>query len=118
MAWDSYRRLIRDFAVKLHGAAEEFLLQEEALLTKKGKKSLAELGVEDMKLLVQQYKTLYNLNVMSPFPQELSGQLLEVIRYFYEKRREGTGKPAALKRSSGRERWRFCYRRWSSEAGR
>ena len=38
-----------------------------------------------MKLLVQQYKTLYNLNVMSPFPQELSGQLLEVIRYFYEK---------------------------------
>lgn len=86
MAWDSYRRLIRDFAVKLHGAAEDFfLLQEEALLTKKGKKSLAELGVEDMKLLVQQYKTLYNLNVMSPFPQELSGQLLEVIRYFYEK---------------------------------
>ena len=86
MAWDSYRRLIRDFAVKLHGAAEDFfLLQEEALLTKKGKKSLAELGVEDMKLLVQQYKTLYNLNVMKPFPQDPLDQLQEVIpRRIYE----------------------------------
>lgn len=86
MAWDSYRRLIRDFAVKLHGAAEDFfLLQEEALLTKKGKKSLSELGVEDMKLLAQQYKTLYNLNVMKPFPQDPLDQLQEVIHHFYEK---------------------------------
>ena len=86
MAWDSYRRLIKDFAVKLHGVEEDFfLLAEEALLRKKGKKSLTKLGAEEMMLLAQEYKTLYNLNILKPFPQKPSEQLQEVIQYFYEK---------------------------------
>jgi pyruvate,orthophosphate dikinase len=90
-AWDCYRRLIVMFASTVKGVDKNKF--ERVLDHYKKKKSVtadSELATEDVRALVEEYKTIYRREVGEPFPQDVMVQLKEsrdaVFRSWMNKR--------------------------------
>eukprot|EP01006_Ploeotia_vitrea_P030443 TRINITY_DN62862_c0_g1_i2.p1 TRINITY_DN62862_c0_g1~~TRINITY_DN62862_c0_g1_i2.p1 ORF type:complete len:959 (-),score=151.37 TRINITY_DN62862_c0_g1_i2:195-3071(-) len=79
-AWDSYRRFIQMFGNVVQGIDGGMF--EEALTgqkEKKGVKEDTELGAEELKALVAEYKQIYKKAVNHDFPQKPEEQLWDAI---------------------------------------
>jgi pyruvate, orthophosphate dikinase len=79
-AWDSYRRLVQMFANVVRGVSGERL---QAVITElkadRGVKLDTELGVQELRLLVQRFKGLVNETTGEPFPQDPVAQLRAAV---------------------------------------
>jgi pyruvate, orthophosphate dikinase len=79
-AWDAYRRFIQMFSNVAMGM--DINVFEDILSAMKKKKKVeldTELGAEDLKLLVEQYKAAYKKHMKTPFPQDPKQQLNAAI---------------------------------------
>ena len=84
-AWDSYRRLVQMFGNVCRGVKGEAL--ERAIADRKreaGVKLDTELGVEDLKALVGDFKRLYRERTGEDFPQDPRDQLTQAIRAVFD----------------------------------
>ena len=80
-AYDSYRRFIQMFSDVVMGIAKakfEQILDDTK--EKRGVKNDTELTADDLKQIVQRYKSLYLAEMGKEFPQEPKEQLLEAIK--------------------------------------
>src|SRR4051794_2181967 len=84
-AWDSYRRFVQMFGNVCRGVEGEAI--ERAIAHRKreaGVKLDTELGVEELKLLVQDFKALYRERTGEDFPQDPREQLTQAIRAVFD----------------------------------
>jgi len=84
-AWDSYRRLVQMFANVVRGVSGERL---QAVITElkaeSGVKLDTELGVEEMRLLVERFKGLTEEATGEPFPQDPRAQLRAAVSAVFD----------------------------------
>ncbi|MBN2325303.1 MAG: pyruvate, phosphate dikinase [Spirochaetes bacterium] len=79
-AWDAYRRFIQMFGdVVMEVPHEEYEKILDAQKKKKGVKLDTELGTEDLKEVVKNYKALYKKHTGEDFPQDPKEQLWKSI---------------------------------------
>jgi pyruvate,orthophosphate dikinase len=79
-AWDSYRRFIAMFSNVVKGCSgEDFEHVLETIKRKKAVESDTQLDTEDLKWVVNQYKSVYKRETGEPFPQEPTAQLWAAI---------------------------------------
>jgi pyruvate,orthophosphate dikinase len=84
-AWDSYRRFVQMFGNVCRGVPGEKL--EERITERKsaaGVKEDTELGVDDLKALVDDFKELYREETGEEFSQEPQEQLAQAIRAVFD----------------------------------
>src|SRR4051795_3692954 len=84
-AWDSYRRFVQMFGNVCRGVEGDAI--ERAIAHRKreaGVKLDTELGVEELKLLVQDFKALYRERTGEDFPQDPREQLTQAIRAVFD----------------------------------
>jgi pyruvate,orthophosphate dikinase len=84
-AWDSYRRFVQMFGNVCRGVAGEAI--EDAIKAQKkkaGVKDDTELGVDDLKALVDAFKKLYRDETDEDFPQDPQDQLAQAIRAVFD----------------------------------
>ncbi len=80
-AYDSYRRFIQMFSdVVMEIPKHKFEEAIDALKTKKGVKLDIELDANDMKKLVETFKSIYKKNKKEDFPQDNRVQLIEAVK--------------------------------------
>ena len=84
-AWDSYRRFVQMFGNVCRGVEGEAL--ERAIAERKRAAGVTldtELGVEDLKGLVEDFKELYRERTGEDFPQDPRDQLTQAIRAVFD----------------------------------
>jgi pyruvate,orthophosphate dikinase len=84
-AWDSYRRFVQMFGNVCRGVPGERI--EEKIAERKrgaGVEDDTELGVEDLKVLVTEFKQLYREQTGEEFPQDPQDQLEQAIRAVFD----------------------------------
>src|SRR3954466_9008343 len=84
-AWDSYRRFVQMFGNVCRGVPGEKI--EDAIKLRKeqaGVKEDTELGVDDLKGLVDDFKQLYRDETGEEFPQDPQEQLKQAIRAVFD----------------------------------
>src|SRR3954470_20266517 len=84
-AWDSYRRFVQMFGNVCRGVPGEKI--EDAIKARKeqaGVKEDTELGVDDLKGLVDDFKQLYRDETGEEFPQDPQEQLTQAIRAVFD----------------------------------
>jgi pyruvate,orthophosphate dikinase len=84
-AWDSYRRFVQMFGNVCKGIAGE--RYQEAIKTRKAEAGVeldVELGVDDLKALVHDFRRLYSEETGEDFPQEPGAQLREAISAVFD----------------------------------
>src|SRR3954466_12227150 len=84
-AWDSYRRFVQMFGNVCRGVSGEKI--EQAIKRRKDDARVkldTELGVEDLKGLVEDFKALYSDETGEEFPQEPREQLSQAIRAVFD----------------------------------
>jgi pyruvate,orthophosphate dikinase len=80
-AFDSYRRLIQMYGNVVDGIdASRFEQLLAGLKTERGVVDDSELGAEDLRLLIERYKALYEAERGHGFPQDPHDQLLSAVR--------------------------------------
>jgi pyruvate,orthophosphate dikinase len=84
-AWDSYRRLVQMFANVVRGVSGERL---QAVITElkadRGVKLDTELGIEELRLLVERFKGLIEEATGEPFPQDPLAQLRAAVSAVFD----------------------------------
>jgi len=81
LAYDSYRRFIQMFSdVAMEIPKYNFESVMDRVKDEKGYKNDTELTVEDLKLIVAEFKTIYRMQTGSDFPSDPLDQLLTSVR--------------------------------------
>ena len=84
-AWDSYRRLIQMFGKTVCGVpGERFDAALEATKSARGTHSDLDLTADDLRVLVDDYKRIFQLHTGQPFPQDPREQLERAVRAVFE----------------------------------
>jgi len=84
-AWDSYRRLVQMFGETVLGVAgHHFSEAIEAMQADRGVESDVELGAEDLRALVEQFKKIVHRECGEDFPQDPHRQLELAVRAVFD----------------------------------
>ena len=85
LAWDSYRRLIQQFAEVVHGApAEPFQTLLHDAIAQAGVSRAQDLDFRDLSRLCRHYQDAYAQTVGQPFPQDPAQQLLDATAAVFD----------------------------------
>jgi pyruvate,orthophosphate dikinase len=84
-AWDSYRRLVQMYGdVVDHVEPHRFEDELSALKDRRGAKQDVDLGADDLKELVERFKSIYKEGTGRDFPQDARDQLERAVRAVFD----------------------------------